>query len=177
LILLSSKKKAAVLRELKTYAVSYKKKKAEFRLRNGIVKSQFNLKADQQREVEFGTIIPADRSLQKYVDILNSDPELNDLKDQISDIILKGCTAIFKEMIANGTYLPGYDLEEFVRNPHENTQEIVNLMQGFGGYKHIHSIGEKIALEIPAKRYLRKDRNLMRCIRFWLKTVKEFSLF
>jgi len=36
---------------------------------------------------------------------------------------------------------------------------------------------EKIALEIPAKRYLRKERYLMRCIHFWLKTVKEFSMF
>lgn len=172
-----SKKKRSTLDQLNKYAESYKRKKKSFRKRLKTLKDQFNLKPEQEREVDFGIIIPADRSLRKYTDILNADKELNKLSDQINDIILKGCVVIFKDIISSGKYIPGYELEEFIKDPDENTDEIINLMQGFGGAKHIHTVKGKITLEIPARRYINKNKDLMKIINFWLKTVKEFSIW
>lgn len=170
-------KKDSLIKRLKKQSRSYKTIKGKFSSRLTDLKSQFKLSPEQLREVDFGIIIPADRSLQKYTDMVNSDESLNALSDQLFEVILKGCTEIFMEIIEKKQYIPGYDLDEFIKNPVDNTQEIVNLMQGFGGYEHIHCIREKITLEIPARRYISKHKPLHRAVKFWLKTVKEFSLY
>lgn len=156
---------------------SYIRNKKEFKSREAILKGQFSLEPEQEREVEFGIIIPADRSLQKYLDILNSDPKLNTLSKKILDIILKGCVEIFKELNLKKINIPGYDLDAFIHDPEDYADEILNLMQGFGGCKHIHTIKGKLALEIPAKRFIKKEKYLRHCIKFWLKTVSEFSIY
>ena len=170
-------RKETLLGKLKAYSEPYRSRKEEFRLRNNYLKGQFKLKPGQHKDVDFGIMIPADRSLQKYCDILNSDMVLNDLQAKIKAIILDGCVRIFEELKAHEIYIPGYDLDEFIKDPEENDQEILNLMQGFGGYKHIITIRDKITLEIPAKKFLTKDRHLKHAIKYWLKTVKEFSLY
>lgn len=170
-------KEETVLRRLKIYSVDYKQKEEDFQLRKALLLGQFNLKPGQQREVDFGITVPADRSLQNYCDILNSDPELNELYSQISTVILEGCGEIFKELLSQDKYVPGYDLEEFIKDPEENASEILELMQGFGGIQHIHFIKGKLALEVPASKFLPRDRQLKRAIKYWLKTVKEFSVW
>lgn len=169
--------KRTLLQRLKAITKPYKEKKRLFESRCGMLKQQFGLNSEQEREVDFGIIIPADRSLQKYCDILNADPELNEIQNQIRNVILEGCVDIFKDLRFREKLFPGYDIDAFIRSPEDNTQEIKELMQGLGGYKHIHSIGEKIALEIPAKEFLPKDRQLKRAINYWLKSVKEFSMW
>jgi len=169
--------KRTLLRRLKALSKPYKEKKRLFESRCVMLKNQFGLNSEQKREVDFGIIIPADRSLQKYCDMLNDDPELNNLQDQINKVILEGCVDIFKDLRSRNKSFPGYDLEAFIENPKDNIQEILEFMQGLGGYHHIHSVGEKIALEIPAKKFLPNDRQLKRAIKYWLKIVKEFSFW
>lgn len=169
--------KDTLIKRLKKQSRSYKTIKGEFSSRLTDLKSQFKLSPEKLREVDFGIIIPADRSLRRYTDIVNSDEALNALSDQLFEVILKGCIDIFMAIKEKKQYIPGYDLDEFIKNPRDNTDEILNLMQGFGGYKHIHCIGEKIALEIPTRRYISKHKSLLRAIKFWLKTVDEFSMY
>ena len=142
----SAEKNSTLLQRLNALSIPYKEKREIFGSRCALLKSQFGLKPGQERKVDFGIITTADRSLQEYVDILNTDPELNDLRSQIDTIILEGCVEILKELKTREINIPGYDIDSFIKSPDENIQEIKDLMQGLGGYKHIHSIGEKIAL-------------------------------
>jgi hypothetical protein len=165
---------------LKIHAESYYNEKARLSNRTAAIKSQFNFPPEQGRQLEFGTIIPADRSLQYYADIINSDSELIEISEKINDIIMEGCSEIFKELVSKRQIIPGYDLESFIDNPNDNVDEILNLMQSFGGYKHIHTFNDfnsygKIALEVPALEYIQNDLEVTTAINYWIDTVIELS--
>ena len=129
----------------------------------------------QSEELDFGIIIPADRTLQKYADIINSDSTLNEVAEKISGTILSGCTELLSCIYQRGYNVSGYNLPAFIEFPEENISEIINFMKGLGGYEHIHSVGEKITLEIPARVVIENDRHLLFCIDFWLANIKELG--
>jgi hypothetical protein len=136
---------------------------------------QFHLSPEQREELDFGIIIPYDRTLQKYADKINSDSTLNELADKISGTILSGCTEIISHLYSKGYKVPGYNLPDFIEFPEENIYEIINLMRGLGGYEHIHCIGDKIALEIPARIVVENDKHFLFYIDSWLATIKEIG--
>jgi len=166
----------SILTRLEAYAKSYSLLKKRFNARSIEIKDMFNLPAEKENDIEFGLIIPADRSLQKYADIINKDSELNILADRISDVILGGCSEIFKAIVLKGYEIPGYDLQSFIEAPHGSEDEINCLIQGFGGYEHIHSIDGKIVLEVPARRYIERDQSIIEATDLWLNTVEEFNI-
>ena len=159
--------------QLKILTGEYNDLSAKLKFRVKDLKEQFHLSPEQEEELDFGIIIPFDRSLKKYADIINSDSTLNELADKISGIILSGCTEILSFMFQRGYDVPGYNLPTFIEFPEENIHEIINLMKGLGGYENIRCIGDIITLEIPARVVVENDRHLIYCIDFWLATIME----
>lgn len=168
----SIRKKTETLVELKQLSVEYNKIWISLCARLKAIKDPLNLTSEQSIEVDFGLIIPADESLQKHADMVNNDEILNELNDQLRYLMLKGCVAIFKLILEKGIQIQGYDLNELIRSPNENYDEIINLMQSLGGAQHIHFIDEKIALEIPARECVEQDRQIMTVLKYWLKNIK-----
>lgn len=161
--------------QLKILTGEYNDLSAKLKSRVKELKDQFHLSPEQGEELDFGIIIPFDRTLQKYADIINSDSTLNELADKISEIILSGCTGIITMIYQKGHKIPGYNLLTFIEYPEDNINEIINFMQGLGGYEHIHCIGEKITLEIPARVVVENDKQLLFYIDFWLANIKELG--
>jgi hypothetical protein len=165
-----------IFKQLSAIISQYKKKKLAIRNQTDLCMSKFNLSKSQRNEVEFGIIIPADRSLQKYADIINRDRKLNRLSDETEQLILNGSLMIIQYAYDIHIGIPGYDLQAFLIDPEENFGEIINLMQGLGGYEHIHCIGEKIVLEIPARRYVQENKKILEYIDRWLSEIEEFNI-
>lgn len=157
--------------KLKELAKQYKLKQIEFNSRQKQLINQFNLKRSERKEVSYSIIFPINHSLKKYTDILNSNSKLNKLNDLITDLFFTGNILIIRLIKENDTTISGYDLDLFIKNPSEIFQEINNLMKGLCGYKHIHTIGDKITLEILARDYLKKHYKLIRLIDYWFKKL------
>jgi len=151
-------------KELNILAKKYKLKKAEFDYRHQKLLKEFVLSKNEKKEVAFGILIPHTRSLKQYTDILNSDLELIRLAEEFREIFLIGCLIIISLIKERCIKISGYNITAFASNPKENFNEIENLIQGLYGYKHIHLIDEKIALEIPARDYLIEHSDLLNMI-------------
>ncbi|NLD49201.1 MAG: hypothetical protein GX660_18730 [Clostridiaceae bacterium] len=160
---------------LKEFAASYKLKKAEFDYRHQTLIKQFNLSKNEKKQVSYGILVPANRSLIKYTDILNSDLELNRLHNEFKDIFLAGNMLLIKIIEEKNIKISGYNLKAFVENPKDNFQEIENLIYGLHGYKHIHTIQDKVTLEIPARHYIKKHPNLIKLVDYWFKKLDIFT--
>ena len=163
-------------KQLKELAKLYELKRIEFSLRQDQLINQFNLKKSERRQVCYGMLAPSDRSLKKYTDILNSDSQLNKLHDEIKNILLAGNILIIKIIKDKDITISGYDINSFIESPDENFQEIDNLMKSLNGYNHIHMIGEKIALEIPARYYLKNHYKIRKLVDFWIRELRLFRL-
>jgi hypothetical protein len=161
-------------KELNILAKKYKFKKAEFDYQHQKLLKEFKLSKNEKKEVAFGILIPHTRSLKEYTDILNSDLELIRLADEFREIFLIGCLIIINLIKERNIRISGYNINAFVNNPKENFYEIENLIQGLHGYKHIHLINEKIALEIPARNYLLEHSDLLKLVDFWVKKLDIF---
>ncbi len=161
--------------QLKKLSKNYKLKLTEFNSRQNQIVVQFNLKKSDRQQIFYGMIEPSDLSMKKYTDILNADTQLNKLNAEIKELYLTGNIMIIESINDIGITISGYDLDSFIKSPSDNFEEIDNLIKSLGGYKHIHIIGEKIALEIPARHYLKKHPKLTRLVDFWIKQLEIFA--
>lgn len=86
----------SIKKHLKALSKQYKEKKLEFEVRHEQLIKQFKLKKGERKQVFYGMLIPVNRSLKKFIDILNSDLQLNILNDEIKDILLTGNILLIK---------------------------------------------------------------------------------
>ena len=153
----------------------YRKAKIEFFESSGTIKNTFKLSNEQISLVSFGIIETSNTRLQKYVDILNNDKNLNKLNDELSKIKLDGIIMILEYALKCGEEISGYALNILLKNPLKNRNEICNLFEGLAGVHHIHNIDGKIMLEIPSREYVIKNRRLIIYVDFWTEELEKLS--
>jgi hypothetical protein len=164
------------MQELLDLSIQYQETKKKFFDYSDTIKNTFKLSNEQISLVSFGIVETSNTSLQKYVDILNNDKNLNKLNDELSKIKLNGIITILEYALKCEEEIPGYDLNILLKNPIKNQNEITNLFEGLAGVQHIHMIEGKILLEIPAREYVIKNRRLLRYVDFWSKELEKFTL-
>lgn len=162
-------------KELKKLACEVLLKKLSFNIRLSAMISLFNLKRKKRRKLFFGGLGRNDASLNKYFAIINSDPELNSLYDEIKGLTLAGNMLIVRLLKNKDVSISGYNLDLFINSPAENSEEINDLILGIGDYRHIHIIAERIAIEIPARKYFNKHSEIVRLTDYWLKKIQAFA--
>jgi hypothetical protein len=165
-----------IMQELLDLSIQYQETKKKFFDYSDTIKNTFKLSNEQISLVSFGIVETSNTSLQKYVDILNNDKNLNKLNDELSKIKLNGIITILEYALKCEEEIPGYDLNILLKNPIKNQNEITNLFEGLAGVQHIHMIEGKILLEIPAREYVIKNRRLLRYVDFWSKELEKFTL-
>ena len=163
------------MQKLKHLSKQYNLSKNEFIEFSVTLKNTFKLSNEQGSLVSFGIVETANKSLQKYVDILNKDNKLNKLYDEFSKIKLDGIIVILEYALKCGEEISGYDLNILLKNPLKNLNEITDLFEGLAGVQHIHMIEGKIMLEIPACEYVIKNRRLLKYIDFWNRELEKSS--
>ena len=164
-----------IMQKLVHLAKRYRKTKSEFSESSETIKNTFKLSNEQISLVSFGIVETSNTSLQKYVDILNNDKNLNKLYDKLSKIKLDGIITILEYALKCEEEISGYDLNILLKNPIKNRNEITNLFEGLTGVQYIHMIEGKIMLEIPAREYVIKNRRLLKYVDFWTKELEKFS--
>ena len=97
--------------QLKKLSGEYRSKKGEFNTRQEDLICSFKLNKTESKELCFGLLVPANRSLKSYVDILNSDPELNRTSEVFRNIYSAGSSHIIKAIQKEDITIPGYDLD------------------------------------------------------------------
>jgi hypothetical protein len=164
-----------IMQKLLPLSKQYRKTKNKFLDYSDTIMNTFNLSDEQISLVSFGIIETCNPSLQKYVDILNNDKNLNKLYDRLSKIKLDGIITILEYALKCEEEISGYDLNILLKNPIKNRNEITNLFEGLAGVQHIHMIEGKIMLEIPAREYVIKNRRILKYIDFWNKELDKFT--
>jgi hypothetical protein len=167
--------KQSYKKQLKLLSNQYRNKKHEFELRFEELTRSFPLKKSDRKDLRYGITEPANKSLQKYCDILNSDPVLNSLHADGINILLEGHLLIVQKIFKKGLTISGYDLKTFCESPDENFAEIDNLVKGLWGYKHIHIIDDKVAFELPARGYIKKEKKILKLVDYWVEELEIFS--
>lgn len=162
----------SIYQKLTHLSKRYRKTKSEFLESTNIIKNPFKLSNEQVSLVSFGIIETSNISLQKYVNILNNNKNLNKLNGELSKIKLDGIITILEYALKCGEEISGYDLNILLKNPLKNLNEITNLFEGLAGVQHIHRIEGKIMLEIPAREYVTKNRKLLNYVDFWTKELE-----
>jgi hypothetical protein len=163
----------SLMKELVTLSKQYFEAKEKFCEHSEKIKSTFNLSLDKQNSVAFGIIKSSNHHLQKYIDILNSDKNLNNLNRQFSKIKFEGIIKILQYAANCEESITGYDLKKLLGHPLRNRNEINILFEGLTGVHHVHMIDGKIMMEIPARGYIIKNRKLLRYIDFWNKKLMK----
>jgi hypothetical protein len=161
----------SIMQKLVHLSMRHRKAKIEFFESSDTIKNTFKLSNEQISLVSFGIIETSNTRLQKYVDILNNDKNLNKLYDELSKIKLDGIITIFEYALKCEEEISGYDLNILLKNPIKNRNEISNLFEGLAGVQHIHKIDGKLMMEIPARGYVIKNRRLLRYVDFWSKEL------
>jgi hypothetical protein len=165
----------STIQKLTHLSKRYNLSKSEFFEFSDTLKNTFNLSNEQVSQVSFGIVETANKSLQKYVDILNNDNKLNKLYNEFSKLKLDGIIIILEYALKCGEEISGYDLNILLKNPLKNLNEITNLFEGLAGVQHIHIIDGKIMLEIPACEYVIKNRRLLKYVDFWTRELEKYS--
>lgn len=159
------------MQKLVHLSMRYRKAKIEFFESSDTIKNTFKLSNEQISLVSFGIIETSNTRLQKYVDILNNDKNLNKLYDELSKRKLAGIITILEYALKCGEEISGYDLNILLKNPLKNRNEIIALFEGLAGVHHIHMIDGKIMMELPSRGYVIKNRRLLRYVDFWSKEL------
>ena len=159
----------SIIQKLVHLSKRYRKTKSEFVKSSNTIKNTFKLSNEQISLVSFGIIETSSTSLQKYVDILNNDKNLNKLNSDLSKIKLDGIINILEDALKCEEIISGYDLNNLLKKPKKNQNEIVILFDGLAGIQHIHKIEGKLMLELPAREYVNKNKRLLRYVDLWSK--------
>ena len=161
----------SIMQKLSHLSQLYGKTKLEFLEYSDTIKHPFKLSKEQISQVSYGITETSDASLQKYIDILNNDKNLNKLYNKLSKIKIDGFITILEYASKCEEEISGYDLNILLKKTLKNRNEITNLFDGLAGVQHIHMIDGKIMLEIPAREYVIKNRRLLRYVDFWSKEL------
>lgn len=164
-----------LMKELATLSEQYNKAKEKFFDYSDKIISSFNLSADQKKLVAFGIVKTSDSDLQNYVDILNSDKNLIKYNRQFLKIKFQGIIKILQYAMDCEENISGYDLKKLLTHPLKYLNEINILFEGLAGAHHVHMIGGKIMIEMPAREYVIKNRRLSQYVDFWNKKLNEFG--
>lgn len=146
----------------------YKEISLIFTHRHDEITSKFRLKENEKNAVRFGVICTKNVQLQKFVDILNSDLQLKNLYRKIEETLLTGNLLILKLIQREGITIPGYDLNAFITDPSRYKEDIMHLIIGFWGYRHIYILDDVIMSEIPASVYIADEYEIIDLVKKWV---------
>ena len=86
----------SIMQKLSHLSQLYGKTKLEFLEYSDTIKHPFKLSKEQISQVSYGITETSDASLQKYIDILNNDKNLNKLYNKLSKIKIDGFITILE---------------------------------------------------------------------------------
>lgn len=161
--------------QLKSLAAQYHATRADFVARIWDLKEPLNLDLDQQSQVDYGIIEPADPALQSSCDRINKDETLRNLRHHMHSIFLEGSLVIIKKLPELQLTFRRHHIQKYLKHPDKYYLEIEMFIQSLYGYRHIYSKKGELYRMASLHGNLKNYPGILSLVDVWVKELKMFD--
>ncbi|MFB6318405.1 hypothetical protein [Saccharicrinis sp. FJH54] len=159
---------------IKSLAKIFTKDQKEFDLLHKRIIRSFNLNEEQKTQVQFGIIVPADKSLQNFNNKLNSHKELIHISEKLQRSKFTAYQFFLTEFHRCGVHIPDIDIEKLQETPEESVNELEIFFSRFVGQYYYRINDKRIIKELPLRKFLERYPDVRILIDIWFRKTKQY---
>ncbi|NJK94726.1 MAG: hypothetical protein HC905_07215 [Bacteroidales bacterium] len=161
--------------QLKSLATQYNATRADFIARIQELKEPLSLSIDQQSQVDYGILEPADPALQKNCDFINRDEQAGKLSQRMHSLFLDGSLIIIKKLQELQITFRRHNLQKYIQQPDKYYHEIEMFIQSLYGYRHIYSKRGELYRMSSLRSNLKTYPEILSLVDVWVRELNMFD--